>query len=865
MATESIFGAFRSAFTGTQGTLDSIGETTRRLQERQNSLTKAIERYGQVGSSTNRRLNSELQRVGRTMEQLQRQQDRLAAAANASAALQANRAALLEKKEQTYAAAQKVAAPVIHSVTQFANFESGLRDIAVMGDLDNAQEQKIGTLIRQTALKVNQTQEALLGGVGQLINDGINPEKAAQLAGLLGKTATATNTDMTDLAQMTTAFSETLKITDTGALEQAFGVAASGAKLGSFKLKEMSKALPGLAEAFAAQGMTGQEAVTQIVASLSVAKGAGSAESAVSNMSSWLNVMNSSDTSKKYEAAGVDYEKSMQSYIAGGFSQYEASLMIADRFIKDKGEAFLKPFQEAGAKGDTATQQKLMASFGMSEVFTDTQSVEHLLSMRQDWDKYQNNKQAMNSPEAQNTLNNDSARQNDTLEARWRRIQIALNEAALGIGQSLVPVLTSLSDAIIPIIDQAGRWIAANPEIVSGIVVTVAGFLAFKIVAIETRLALNMLLSPLVDLWHGAMLLRSKWLLLRASFGAGGRARQWLGLFTRLGRGVLSLGRSLGGGLMSGLRLAGNVLAWLGRGAASLGRLLGGTLLRGVTLVGRAVLILGRALLLNPIGLLITGIAVGAYLIYRYWGPISNWFRARWNDIRTAFSGGIGGVSRLIINWSPLGLFYKVFAGVMKYFGIDMPNKFTEFGGNIISGLVNGIRNQWQAAKASVSELGSNISGWFADKLGIHSPSRVFIGFGDNIAQGAAIGISRTTPQAAQAGLQLAQALIPAVPKSKPPALPPLLSLNASPAPKALPEIPALPTGAENTAGGRRASRLTANAGGGFGVTFSPNIYMDGKKSPATPEIASALNVSLHELEKMLERIVTQQQRRGYA
>ncbi|MFE8103572.1 phage tail tape measure protein [Brenneria goodwinii] len=836
MATESIFGAFRSAFTGTQGTLDSIGETTRRLQERQNSLTKAIERYGQVGSSTNRRLNSELQRVGRTMEQLQRQQDRLAAAANASAALQANRAALLEKKEQTYAAAQKVAAPVIHSVTQFANFESGLRDIAVMGDLDNAQEQKIGTLIRQTALKVNQTQEALLGGVGQLINDGINPEKAAQLAGLLGKTATATNTDMTDLAQMTTAFSKTLKITDTGALEQAFGVAASGAKLGSFKLKEMSKALPGLAEAFAAQGMTGQEAVTQIVASLSVAKGAGSAESAVSNMSSWLNVMNSSDTSKKYEAAGVDYEKSMQSYIAGGFSQYEASLMIADRFIKDKGEAFLKPFQEAGAKGDTATQQKLMASFGMSEVFTDTQSVEHLLSMRQDWDKYQSNKQGMNSPEAQNTLNNDSARQNDTLEARWRRIQIALNEAALGIGQSLVPVLTSLSDAIIPIIDQAGRWIAANPEIVSGIVVTVAGFLAFKIVAIETRLALNMLLSPLVDLWHGAMLLRSKWLLLRASFGAGGRARQWLGLFTRLGRGVLSLGRSLGGALV-----------------------------RGIMLVGRAAMIMGRALLMTPIGLFITAFAVGAYLVYRYWGPIGNWFKARLNDIKIAFSGGIGGVTRLIINWSPLGLFQRVFSEVLKYFEIDLPGKFTQLGNNITNSLANGIRNKVEAVKTTMSGLGTNIVSGFANKLKINSPSRVFIGFGDNIAQGAAIGISRTTPQAAQAGLQLAQALIPAVPKSKPPALPPLLSLNASPAPKALPEIPALPTGAENTAGGRRASRLTANAGGGFGVTFSPNIYMDGKKSPATPEIASALNVSLHELEKMLERIVTQQQRRGYA
>ncbi|MFE8048746.1 phage tail tape measure protein [Brenneria goodwinii] len=861
----AISGAFRSAVTGTRRTLESIGETTRRLQERQNGLTRAMERYGQIGSRASQRMNSDLQRVGRTMEQLQRQQNRLASAAAISDAARANRMSLYAKGAETYAVARTVAAPVIRSVTQFAGFESGLRDIAVTGDLNNAQEQRIGTAIRQAALRVNQTQEALLGGVGQLVADGMNPEKASQFAGLLGKTATATKANMTDLAKMTFAFSDALKIADANELEQAFGMAATGAKLGSFELKDMSKALPGLAKAFAARGITGKDAVTQIVASLEVAKGSGSAEEAVTNMSNWLAAMGRGDTIQKYEKAGVDYTKSMQSYVASGFSQYEASLMIADNFIKGKGEAFLKQFQAAGAQGDADAQQKLMESFGLSEVFTDIQTVNHLLSMRQGWDKYQSNKQEMNSPAAQNTLDTDYAKQNDTLEARWRQTQIAVNDAAIGIGQSLRPALISLGETIIPLLDQAAKWIAANPEIVKGVVTAAAGVLAFKAASIGTKLALNLLLSPVVDLWKGAVLLRSKWLLLRASFGAGGRARQWLGIFTRLSSGALSLGRQLGSGLMGGLRLAGNSLAWLGRGAALLGRLLGGTLLRGITLVGRAVLILGRALMLNPIGLLITGIAVGAYLIYRYWGPISNWFRARWNDIRTAFSGGIGGVSRLIVNWSPLGLFYKVFAGVMKYFGIDMPNKFTEFGGNIISGLVNGIRNQWQAAKASVSELGSNISGWFADKLGIHSPSRVFMGFGANIVQGTVIGISRTTPQAAQAGLQLAQALIPSVPKISLPALPPLPSLRARPTAKALPEVPELPTGTENTVVGRRAGRQAGNASGGIRVTFSPNIYMDGKRSASTPEIANALNLSLHELEKMLERIMTQQQRRGYA
>ncbi|WP_225087440.1 phage tail tape measure protein [Pectobacterium colocasium] len=810
----AISGAFRSAVTGTRRTLDSIGETTRRLQERQNALTRATERYGQLGSRASQRLNSDLQRVGRTMEQLQRQQNRLAAAAATSDAARANRIALYAKGAETYAVASTVASPIVSSVKQYASFESGLRDIAVTGDLDKTQEQAIGAAIRQAALKVNQTQEALLGGVGQLVADGMNPVEAAKFAGMLGKTATATKGDMTELAKMTYAFSSALQITDPKEMEEAFSIAATGAKLGSFELKDMAKALPGLAKSFAAKGIVGKDAITQIVASLEVAKGSGSAEEAVTNMTNWLAAMNRSDTIQKYEKAGINYKASMQDYVAKGFSQYEASLMIANRFIDGKGKAFVEQWQKAGAVGDKDAQQKLFESFGMAEIFTDIQTAQHLISMRQDWGKYQSNKTEMNSPESQQTLDKDATKQNDTLEARWRQTQIRMNEAAIGIGESLKPALISLGETIIPLIDQAGKWIAANPEIVKGVVMAAAGLLAFKAAAIGTKLGLNLLLSPVVDLWKSAALLRSKWLLLQASFGAGGRARQWLGMFTRLGRGALSLGRILGGGLM-----------------------------RGITLVGRAVMIMGRALLMNPIGLLVTGIAVAAYLVYRYWEPISNWFRARWNDITTAFSGGIGGVTKLILNWSPIGIFYTVFAEVMKYFGIDMPSKFTDFGANIISGLVNGIRNAWEGAKKVVGELGDNIKGWFAEKLGIHSPSRVFASFGDNISQGAAIGISRTTPLAVKAGQRLAGALTPDVPDI------PIPLLNADGSVRRGSANSGIPNGANN----------------GIHVTFSPNIYLNGQKTPATPEITSALNLSLHELEKMMERIVAQQQRRGYA
>ena len=78
---------------------------------------------------------------------------------------------------------------------------------------------------------------------------------------------------------------------------------------------------------------------------------------------------------------------------------------------------------------------------------------------------------------------------------------------------------------------------------------------------------------------------------------------------------------------------------------------------------------------------------------------------------------------------------------------------------------MNGIGNKLAAAKDTIVNFGNSISGWFKETLGIHSPSRVFMGFGDNIGQGAAIGLQRTTPLAALAGQRLATEMTPDVPR----------------------------------------------------------------------------------------------------
>ncbi|WP_028206604.1 phage tail tape measure protein [Paraburkholderia nodosa] len=172
--------------------------------------------------------------------------------------------------------------------------------------------------------------------------------------------------------------------------------------------------------------------------------------------------------------------------------------------------------------------------------------------------------------------------------------------------------------------------------------------------------------------------------------------------------------------------------------------------------LGRGIMFAGRAMLTNPIGLAITAIAVGAYLIYRYWEPIKAFFAGLWGDIQHAFAGGLSGIGALIVNWSPLGLFYQAFAGVLRWFGVDMPATFSSFGSNLISGLVNGITSGLGTVKDAITNVASNTVTWFKEKLGIHSPSRVFGELGGFITQGAAIGMEAEQGRIAKAAIGLA-------------------------------------------------------------------------------------------------------------
>ncbi|ENY7900028.1 TPA: phage tail tape measure protein [Escherichia coli] len=877
---------FRSAMSGTRRALDSLSDTSRRLQERQNALTRATERYGQLGSSRMQHLNSELLRVSRTMEQIERQQRRLSAASATSDALKANRMALYGQGIEAYGMAQTVYHTVSPAVQQSMSFQDKMIDMSITAKYDNKTRDGLAGQIKGWALKYNQYQDELQEAVGSLISDNIdNVSDIGFLMPDIARAATATRTSAQDWAKVAAVWQNSLKgaARDFGAVQNIMAYAGDQ---GSFEIPDQVKWMQSLAPMMAGIA-SGKEAVAEIGASLQIAKiGAGSTDEAANNFKNFLTKIFARDTQKQFADLGIDLQGSIASYKAAGISPIEGMLSVIERYLNAKSPEALAGFKSAmKIKNDTARDEALQAlakNFGLGDMFADMQVMAFIRPMLANMDRYREIRAgALRAADNDLLASAYDQRLKSPLEAT-KTLMVSSRDLAITLGDQLAPSFISLTQELLPLIQGAKHWVATHPQFVSGAFKLISALLAIKIATVGLKLGLNLLISPFVSVWKNAVLLRANWLRLSLALGQGGKLRWLVTGFSAVARGA----RTLSGVLSEGL-------------------------VRGIMLAGRAVLWIGRALMMNPIGLVITAVAAAAYLIYRNWGAVSGWFKQRWADIQEAFNGGIVGTGKLLINWSPAGLLYKAFAAALKYLGVDLPAKFTDFGGHLVDGLINGIKNKWESLKSSVTGMGDSISGWFSEKLGIHSPSRVFMGFGDNIAQGAAIGLQRTTPLAALAGQRMASELLPRMPVSiqgpeirdntsgvrfsmplpdingfmssaknaigavinslsSMPAIP--LSTRASILPgqrlanEMTPDVPRIPSPEILAAGysGRGAAATGGGTSGGIQVSFNPQFFLNGRETTAPAGLTGALNMSLHELEKMLERLLAQKQRKEY-
>lgn len=212
------------------------------------------------------------------------------------------------------------------------------------------------------------------------------------------------------------------------------------------------------------------------------------------------------------------------------------------------------------------------------------------------------------------------------------------------------------------------------------------------------------------------------------------------------------------------------------------------TLATGARLAAQSILFLGRAMLMNPIGLIITAIAGAAFLIYKYWQPIKAFFTGFWQGLTEGLAPFTTALAPLFQTigtalaplkpvwdwlvgafktaWKWVSQLFQPFQATKqqldsatssgKVFGLwlsglvntvaNLVGKFFNFGANIVGGLINGIMSKFEKLKSVWATVTSYIPSYFKQKQEIRSPSRVMTRLGGHIMGGIGLGLEQGFP-----------------------------------------------------------------------------------------------------------------------
>ncbi|MGN0008174.1 MAG: phage tail tape measure protein [Desulfovibrionaceae bacterium] len=894
--------AFSYAANAAENALKGTGAASELLAKKQKALHDYLKRAN-IEAGDRSRAEAAMRALGRRQLELRRNEEALARAMEHSNAVAEKRSRLYADLGKLTVSGAAVAAPAAVAVKTAAQKQDTIRDIAITGDMSAADEAKLSLAVRNIARDSNQYQTDVLQGMQVLVAGGVQSREELEGYGaVLAKAATATRASMDDLGATTLALRDNLGITAKD-LNASFNILASAGKAGNVELKDMAKFFPQMAPTMASMGVTGKEAVAQIAAALEVArKGAGTNDEAATNMRNFLQKIFAPDTVKNFSDAGIDLQASLKQLAKDGIGPFEGSMRLVMEYLRSKSPAAAAEFQKAMEVKDEAeraqTLSRISEAYALSDLFRDMQAMNFLRPMMMQMEEYRRIKAEALEAADKDVIGEDYGKRMATAVEQGKRLRVEFDLAAESLGNALLPSALAVGESLLPLLSRGANWIEQNQETVAAIAKLAAGLLLFRGGLLAVRLGFSLLGGPLVSAAVKFMTFRSllaggvrpTQALFRlfgmspraAALFAGGMGRAG-GAVRSLGTLLLRAGRFSGGALVRGFALGGRGAALLGSGSLKLGRALSGPLVKGVSLAGKAILWLGRALLLNPVGLLVTGIGLAAYLIYKNWDRVKAAFSAGWNWLKglgfrllswgkllgpRLFPGGMA-VKYVAENWDSIkakfsaGLDWlkglgprlmqqgrELVASLFPEGGIGpaleagwntvkakfqsgiayikgLPGQFLDMGKNVASGLVDGLKSGIGAAGDAIAGMAESVKNKFKGWLGIASPSKVFAGYGLNVAQGAALGIKAGEGEAAGAAAGLAKATAGGW---TPPELE--ASLSGGAVPQAAQQAVSLPVEADTTKAGEILSRL---------ATWGKRLFSGLFPVPAFPGMAAGM------------------------
>ncbi len=319
-----------------------------------------------------------------------------------------------------------------------------------------------------------------------------------------------------------------------------------------------------------------------------------------------------------------------------------------------------------------------------------------------------------NAQKAQGSMAREAAARNATLSAQWQMAKNRAFNLSAVVGESLEPALLALMNIMNPLLEKFTAFVGEHRQLVGWVLGAFVGVSALIAV-------LGALLVPLALIAGKAMLVRFLFRWLLATFmgapAATGAAAAGMGLLYRVG---FALGRAF---------------ALLRTGAV--------WLLSGLR-------VLAVFMIANPIVAALLALATAAYMVWRNWDGIKGGLLAIWQQL--------GATAGAMWDQAAAG------AAALWQTLLNAKNQFFQAGSDLMQGLVDGITSRAMAVRDAVAGMADAVGGWFREKLGIASPSRVFMQYGGWIAEGAAIGMQGGQGAVRTAALALATTATAAAP-----------------------------------------------------------------------------------------------------
>lgn len=543
------------------------------------------------------------------------------------------------------------------TVGEVIDFEHELRALGNTGGLTDKQLESLGRKIRQIGAETNNYNKDVLEGMNTLVAAGMKPETAVEYMTAIGRTATSQQANINDIANTTFSLADNMKV-PLNEINYALNVLTAAGKEGRFELKSMAQSFPELTASASMLGMTGVKSVASLGAALQVAmKGAGTEGEAATNFSRFLGGLTSPLVVKNFsEKFGVSLKQIKRNAIAQGVDPIFEVLKV----IKQK------------SNGDI---------YAVSEVFRDKTMLDFIKPMLQNMDEYSRIKNSI--LKSNGVIEEDYGKMMRTTQETFKSLSINLQKIAF---EKLEKPLKAVNSVL---------WkINSNPAMQKGLFNAIVGTISFGTIltgigllsklggkgidVYQRILKFSQGLPKIYDLFDSVGLKASGIFIKRImetkrKFGtAAGLGKSFfavmeaesVSMWKKIGRNVINPLMSIPSATQKAYLAVSNFLLTLPVNAPtyfakSLNAMKFGLL--NIPNATRKALIAVRmfsvGVMLNPVGLAITAIATGAFLVLKYWKPLTAFFKGTFKGIKDGLAPlqpvftAVGNAIKPMVNW----------------------------------------------------------------------------------------------------------------------------------------------------------------------------------------------------------------------